>query len=519
MTEAHPDMSTAAPSATTTNQNSTGIVAAVAAAAAANDEDPPHQQAMMMTIFPPAAAPAPNSSSGWNNFGQQGEQQQQVQQQPQPQPQQHGEQHQQHYPDPAAYHPAAAAGPVSTTRPPPTTTTETTTGTTELLMLETAANAAIAAAHLPAPLLHQTPDAAPDDAVALAAMQEAATIVMEAQQREQQQQQQQPSPAAAPFAQTYTYAAANAAYSQSLSISARSKNPLANSNSNSPLQQQQQPPITTTTAAAAATAAQTPSVAVLTTAITAYNKKTKRSCPGEGDPSDQPPLKKRPAPTRVPWEERLRQLKGYKEMHGDLLIPIRYKPSNLGKFVHNTREQYKLFHKRTPEGYKKKCSLTEARIQQLEELGFAWTTERIKRQNDDWQRRLKQLQEFKEKWGDCLVPHGYAEDPSFAEWIHRQRTSYHSFLKADEIGGTEAAAAAKAASPMMQKRFQLLKEMGFNFTVHSDKWMDHWNQLKDYKEKHGDCQVPTHYAKNPKLGRWVHTQRHQRRLQAKGKKS
>jgi Helicase associated domain len=33
------------------------------------------------------------------------------------------------------------------------------------------------------------------------------------------------------------------------------------------------------------------------------------------------------------------------------------------------------------------------------------------------------------------------------------------------------------------------------------------------------CQVPTHYHDNPKLGRWVHTQRHQRRLQLKGFKS
>ena len=34
--------------------------------------------------------------------------------------------------------------------------------------------------------------------------------------------------------------------------------------------------------------------------------------------------------------------------------------------------------------FKKKCSLTADRIQQLEELGFAWTTERTKQQNEDW---------------------------------------------------------------------------------------------------------------------------------------
>jgi Helicase associated domain len=35
---------------------------------------------------------------------------------------------------------------------------------------------------------------------------------------------------------------------------------------------------------------------------------------------------------------------------------------------------------------------------------------------------------------------------------------------------------------------------------------------------YNSCQVPTHFSENPRLGRWVHTQRHQRRLQLKGKK-
>jgi len=90
---------------------------------------------------------------------------------------------------------------------------------------------------------------------------------------------------------------------------------------------------------------------------------------------------------------------------------------------------------------------------------------------------------------------------------------------ADAGGTTPAPAAPTVVNPMMKARFEQLKALGFNFTVHSDKWLDHWKQLQDYKEKHGDCQVPTHYAENPKLGRWVHTQRHQRRLQQKGKKS
>jgi hypothetical protein len=210
-----------------------------------------------------------------------------------------------------------------------------------------------------------------------------------------------------------------------------------------------------------------------TIVMEAENQK-KRKAEDSNSNSSQGEHKKRTTPTRVSWEDRLKQLEDYKQQHGDLLIPIRYKLNpSLGKFVHNTREQYKLFHKQTPEGYKKKCSLTAERIRQLEELGFAWTTERTKQQNEDWQARLKQLQDFKQEHGHCLVPHGYSSDPSFAEWIHRQRTTYASMLK-----DTKANVVVKA-------RMEHLRGMGFNFTVHSDKWTDHWNQLQEYKEKHG----------------------------------
>ena len=63
-----------------------------------------------------------------------------------------------------------------------------------------------------------------------------------------------------------------------------------------------------------------------------------------------------------------------------------------------------------------------------------------------------------------------------------------------------------------------LEDLDLHFTVHADKWMEHWLELKEYKRTHGNCDCPTHCPENPKLGRWVHTQRHQRRLQLKGKK-
>jgi hypothetical protein len=118
------------------------------------------------------------------------------------------------------------------------------------------------------------------------------------------------------------------------------------------------------------------------------------------DPPEKIPAKKRGPPVRVAWTDRIEMLRKYREDFGNLLIPIRYKLNpSLGKFVHNTREQYKLFHKKTPLSYKKKCSLTAERIQQLEDLGFVWSTERTKRQNEDWEARLIQLKQYKEKNG------------------------------------------------------------------------------------------------------------------------
>jgi hypothetical protein len=118
------------------------------------------------------------------------------------------------------------------------------------------------------------------------------------------------------------------------------------------------------------------------------------------DTPEKGPAKKRGPPVRVAWNDRMEMLRKYREEFGNLLIPIRYKLNpSLGKFVHNTREQYKLFHKKTPLSYKKKCSLTAERIQQLEDLGFVWCTERTKRQNEDWESRLIQLNQYKEKNG------------------------------------------------------------------------------------------------------------------------
>ena len=42
---------------------------------------------------------------------------------------------------------------------------------------------------------------------------------------------------------------------------------------------------------------------------------------------------------------------------------------------------------------------------------------------------------------------------------------------------------------------------------HDKYWEQKFKELEEYKEEHGDCNVPQRYPDNPPLGRWVNNQR------------
>lgn len=71
---------------------------------------------------------------------------------------------------------------------------------------------------------------------------------------------------------------------------------------------------------------------------------------------------------------------------------------------------------------------------------------------------------------------------------------------------------------MTDDRLQALESIGFTWAKRKGQatWDAKFEQLKEYKEQHGDCLIPTKYAKDLALGRWVSTQREQYRLWKKG---
>jgi hypothetical protein len=58
------------------------------------------------------------------------------------------------------------------------------------------------------------------------------------------------------------------------------------------------------------------------------------------------------------------------------------------------------------------------RIRALDAVGFDWGTSKT----DSWSLRFEQLCEYKEQFGDCLVPtRRYAANPKLGLWVSKQR--------------------------------------------------------------------------------------------------
>ena len=125
-----------------------------------------------------------------------------------------------------------------------------------------------------------------------------------------------------------------------------------------------------------------------------------------------------------------------------------------------------------------------------------------------WSERLKELLIYKAEYGDCLVPQKFVHNHQLGSWVNKQRVEYKLMKEGKR-------------SSMTRERVEILHRVGFVWSKHLSQppWDGKYRELLKYKEEHGDCLVPTKYAENPSLGRWVSTQRAQYKLLQEGNKS
>ena len=128
--------------------------------------------------------------------------------------------------------------------------------------------------------------------------------------------------------------------------------------------------------------------------------------------------------------------------------------------------------------------------------------------------RLEQLKEFKAQFGHCNVNIRYKANPTLGKWCNNMREQYKLYCRKTKLEqeGRDAEAKQLPRCPMNAERVRLLEEVGFQWSTNrvggfDEAWDRRLEELKQYKQTNGNCDVPNGYKENPKLAEWVHRQR------------
>mmetsp|Transcript_13816 Transcript_13816/g.33438 ORF Transcript_13816/g.33438 Transcript_13816/m.33438 type:complete len:556 (+) Transcript_13816:179-1846(+) len=224
-------------------------------------------------------------------------------------------------------------------------------------------------------------------------------------------------------------------------------------------------------------------------------------------------LRKRKKAPRDTFHERLEELKQFKADHGHTNVPKNVEFKSLGRWVNNQRQYYK----KREQG--ESSSLTEDRINSLEELGFIWSMntpvseKRAKTLQTQWEERLQELQEYKRDYGDLNVPLREGKYKELGKWVMNQRYYYKTRLEGQK-------------NSLTLERIQDLDNIGFLWTIkgkregdhflsNEEKWKRNVKELTKFKEQFGHVNV-IKSGKYTELGQFVANERYHYRRRLKG---
>ncbi len=104
------------------------------------------------------------------------------------------------------------------------------------------------------------------------------------------------------------------------------------------------------------------------------------------------------------WKQRVAELKAYIATHGDSNVPLVYLPNQeFANWWRNTRSS------------RNTGKLNKQKERELDALSVTWSLEEAK-----WNSMFEQLKLYKKQFGDCKVPHNYAENPKLGSWVGTQ---------------------------------------------------------------------------------------------------
>ncbi len=175
------------------------------------------------------------------------------------------------------------------------------------------------------------------------------------------------------------------------------------------------------------------------------------------------------------WLEQLQQVKYFKEQHGHCNVELL------------TDDDDKLFRwVRSQRNALAQGKLDKDKKTQLDAIGFSWVSKII---DAKWEKMYNRLQGYYSKHGNADVPNRWKEDLKLAGWVNQQRQRRKNEMMPDE-------------------QVQRLDALGFTWQ-HRERgaWEDRYQELIEFKEKHGHCNVPFEYKEVLKLGAFVNAMR------------
>ena len=122
---------------------------------------------------------------------------------------------------------------------------------------------------------------------------------------------------------------------------------------------------------------------------------------------------------------------------------------------------------------------------------------RTNRNEELFQKRLTELQDFRLNHGHGSIPSPYPSNPSLGIWAANVRQQYSLWKHAEERG-------YPYIGYLTQSRRQLLQLAGFDFVSLTERqFRIRLKELEIFKEKYGHCMVPEKWDENVTLGAWV----------------
>ena len=173
------------------------------------------------------------------------------------------------------------------------------------------------------------------------------------------------------------------------------------------------------------------------------------------------------------WNNHFEQLVAFKERYGHCNVPqkptakIKESYSQLASFCRNVRQQYRYLQQNET---KHLCFLSEERIEQLQSIGFEWSSH-----DAAWYSKYEELVDFWKRHGHSNVPTNWSENPSLRSWVGYQRIRYKG--------------KNSKYKPLSPKQIKLLDSIGFRWSPKDELWWKNFAELKAFKNEHGNLNV------------------------------